>query len=363
MIEMQAAVFRGAGHEIETVQLNGPEAGEVLVRVRHCGVCHSDLHVMNRLRAGNVTAPMILGHEAAGVVESVGEGVRTVEPGDHVVLAFHPNCGACFFCLRGEFQLCERADNPERSSRGPRPRHLDAGGVPVTQGVGIGGFAPYTVMPERGVIRIDRDIPLAQAALVGCSVTTGVGAAIYTAEVEAGSTVAVIGLGGVGLNVVQGARLAGARRIIAVDLLESKREQARTFGATDVVDGAAEDAVQQVQALAGGYLDYAFEAIGLPQTVQQAFAMIRPGGTAVVVGMVGGTVEIPGMDFLREKRLIGSLYGSATVQQHIPELLDLYSAGRLQLDELVSKHRPLAELDLAFADMEAGTVARTVIDF
>jgi len=360
---MQAAVFRGgATHALEPVTLHGPEPGEVLVRVRHCGVCHSDLHVMNRLRHAGVTAPMILGHEAAGTVEEVGAGVTTVAPGDHVVLAFHPNCGACFFCLRGEPQLCERPDRPERSARGPRPRLRGPDGSPVTQGVGIGGFAPYVVMPERGVIPIRADVPLATAALVGCSVTTGVGAAIHTARVEAGSTVAVIGLGGVGLNVVQGARLAGARRIIAVDLLPGKREQARAFGATDTVDGAAADAVQQVQAAAGGYLDYAFEVIGLPQTVQQAFAMIRPGGTAVVVGMVGGTVELPGMDFLREKRLIGSLYGSARVQQHIPELLDLYMDGRLRLDELVSRHRPLAELDAAFADMEAGLVARTVID-
>lgn len=362
MREMNAAVLRGPDPQaIERVQLDGPESGEVLVRIAACGVCHSDLHVVHRARAGALPVPVILGHEAAGVVEAVGAGVASVREGDPVVLAFHPSCGRCHYCVRGMPQICERPDSPERGARGARPR-LRIGDQPAQQGIGVGGFAEYSAMPEGGVVKIRDDAPLETVCLVGCAVTTGIGAVVNTARVEPGSDVAVIGLGGVGLNIVQGARLAGARRIIAIDTLDSKLELATRFGATDCVSARGDDVVAQVQKLAGGYLDYAFEAIGLGSTVAQAFEMIRPGGTAVVVGVTAQPVTVPGLGFIREKRLIGSLYGSASVQHMIPRLVDLYLEGRILLDELVSRRRPLGEIDQAFADLEAGEVARSVID-
>jgi S-(hydroxymethyl)glutathione dehydrogenase/alcohol dehydrogenase len=361
MTQMKAAVLRGPEPmTIERVDLDAPEAGEVLVRIEACGVCHSDLHTINRARSAPLPVPVILGHEAAGIVEEVGAGVTSVSPDDHVVVAFRPNCGQCYFCVRGEHHLCERPDNPERAAAGARPR-LRLGETALQQGIGVAGYSEYTLMPERGVIKIREDAPLDVVCLVGCGVTTGVGAAINTARVRAGSDVAVIGLGGVGLNVVQGARLAGARRIIAVDMLDSKLEMAAQFGATDFVNAAQEDPVARVQQIAGGRLDYAFEAIGLASTTRQAFDMVRRGGTAVVVGVVSQDVTIPGIGFLGEKKLIGSFYGSAQVQYDIPRLIDLYMDGRLKLDELVSRRRPLEEINEAFSDMEAGAVARSVV--
>jgi S-(hydroxymethyl)glutathione dehydrogenase/alcohol dehydrogenase len=213
------------------------------------------------------------------------------------------------------------------------------------------------------VVKIREDAPMETVCLVGCGVTTGIGAALWTARVQPGSDVAVIGAGGVGLNVIQGARLASARRIIAIDLLDNKLEMAKQFGATHVINSSREDAVAKVKEITDGYLDYAFEAIGIPSLVEQAFAMIRPGGTAVAVGVTRGNVTIPGGAFLQEKKLIGSLYGSASVQAAIPRLVDLYMEGKVMLDELVSKRRPLEEINEAFDDMEKGNVARSVIEF
>jgi len=345
---------------IEQVDLDGPRAGEVRVKVVACGVCHSDLHTINRAKTGALPVPVILGHEVGGIVEEVGPGVTSVKAGDHVVVAFRPNCGQCFFCLRGEGQLCERPDDPNRAATGASPR-LTQAGKPIQQGIGVAGYSDYTVMPERGVVKIREDAPLETVCLVGCGVTTGVGAAIRTAKVEAGSTVAVIGLGGVGLNVVQGARLAGAKKIIAIDTVDSKADLAAKFGATHFINAAQEDVVAQAQKIGSGYVDYAFEAIGLGTTVTQAFNIVRAGGTAVVVGVVGQDVTIPGLAFLREKRLIGSFFGSATLQHDIPLYVDMYMDGKLNLDDLVSKRRPLAEVNEAFEDMKTGGVARSVM--
>jgi len=362
MTTMQSAVLRGPDPmQVESIDLGAPEAGEVLVRVVACGVCHSDLHSINRAKSGLLRTPVILGHEVGGIVEEVGPGVTSVKAGDHVVVAFRPNCGQCYFCLRGDLALCERPDNPDRAATGARPR-LHSGGEPVLQGVGVAGYSEYTLMPERGVVKVRDDAPLDVVCLVGCGVTTGVGAAINTAKVHAGSDVAVIGLGGVGLNIVQGARLAGARRIIAVDTVASKGALAAKFGATDFVNAAEGDPVAAVQKIAGGYLDYAFEAIGLGVTVTQAFNMVRRGGTAVVVGVVGQDVTVPGLAFLGEKKLIGSFFGSARPQYDIPRLIDLYMDGKINLDDLVSRRRPLREVNEAFADMETGEVARSVIN-
>ncbi|MEX2372426.1 MAG: Zn-dependent alcohol dehydrogenase [Dehalococcoidia bacterium] len=360
---MQAAVLRGPeAITMEEVTLNGPEIGEVLVRVVACGVCHSDLHTIKRAQAGPLPVPVILGHEVAGVVEAVGPGVTSVAEGDHVVVAFKPNCGICYQCVRGAPQLCEQPDYPHRAATGASPRLLGSDGKPIQQGIGVAGYSQYTVMPERGVVKVRKDAPLDRICLVGCGVTTGVGAAVRTARVEPGSDVAVIGLGGVGLNVVQGARLAGARKIIGVDTVASKADLGAKFGMTDFVNAAEVDPIAEVQRIAGGYLDYAFEAIGLGKTVEQAFAMVRRGGTAVVVGVVGQDVTVPGIAFLGEKRLIGSFFGSAKLQSDLPRYVDLYMEGKLNLDDLVSKKRPMNEINEAFADMEAGKVARSVME-
>lgn len=347
---------------MEAVSLNGPDAGEVLVKVVACGVCHSDLHTIKRAKGGALPVPVILGHEVGGIVEAVGPGVTTVSEGDHVVVAFRPNCGACYFCTRGQPQLCERSDYPNRAFNGEKPRLLASDGKPIQQGIGVAGYSQYTVMPERGVVKVRADAPLDRICLVGCGVTTGVGAATRTARVEPGSDVAVIGLGGVGLNVVQGARLAGARRIIGIDMVGSKAELGAKFGMTDFVDASKVEPVGAVQELTNNRLDYAFEAIGLGKTVEQAFAMVRRGGTAVVVGVVGQDLTVPGIAFLGEKRLIGSFFGSAKLQYDIPTYVDLYMDGRLNLDDLVSKKRPMDEINEAFADMEAGLVARSVME-
>lgn len=359
---MQAVVLSGPGPmSVEEVSVDGPEAGEVLIRVEACGVCHSDLHVIHRARQQDrLEPPVILGHEVAGIVEAVGSGVTHVGEGDHVVVAFRPNCGDCFFCHRRQPQLCERSDYPHRLVTGSRPR-LRWNDAPVQQGIGVGGYAEYVVVPQRAAIKVREDAPFDAISLVGCGVTTGIGAAINTARVQPGDSVAVIGAGGVGLNVIQGARLAGAGRIIAIDMTDAKLKTAAAFGATDFVNASEGDPVSQVQDIAGGYLDFAFEAIGLGATVQQALSMVRRGGTAVVVGVTRDAVTVPGIEFLGEKRLIGSFYGSASVQYDIPRIIDLYMDGRVLLDELVSKTRPLNEVNEAFADMEAGTVARSVI--
>ncbi|MDD9932719.1 MAG: Zn-dependent alcohol dehydrogenase [Myxococcales bacterium] len=362
MRTMRAVVLADDGPlRVEEVQLDGPEAGEVLVKITACGVCHSDLHMINWSRQAGVPAPSIFGHEASGVVEEVGEHVHTVKPGDHVVMAFKPTCGKCFYCVRSMPQLCERPDNRDRSARGKRPR-LTMGGKPVNQGVGVGGFAEYTVMPEGGVIKLRDDAPLDKVCLVGCAVTTGVGAVTSAARVEAGTPVAVIGIGGVGLNVVQGARLAGARHVIAIDTLESKLELAREFGATHTIHAEREDPVARAKEITAGYLDYAFEAIGLGKTVEQAFEMIRPGGIAVSLGINTDKITIPGTALLQEKKLIGSMYGSVSVKQAIPRFVDLYMNGQIKLDELISKRRGFDEANEAFEDMKSGAVARSVLD-
>ena len=362
MRTMRAVVLADDGPlRVEEVQLDGPEAGEVLVKVTACGVCHSDLHMINWSRQAGVPSPSIFGHEASGVVEEVGAHVRSVKPGDHVITAFRPTCGTCFYCVRAMPQLCERPDDRERSARGARPR-LRLGEQPVQQGIGVGGFAEYTVMPEGGVIKVRQDAPLDKVCLVGCAVTTGVGAVTSAAKVEAGCDVAVIGIGGVGLNVIQGARLAGARYVIAIDTVEAKLDLARGFGATHVVHAGREDPVARAREITSGYLDYAFEAIGLAKTVEQAFEMIRPGGTAVSLGINNDQVTIPGRALLAEKKLIGSIFGSVSVKHAIPRFVDLYMNGQIKIDELISKRRGFDEANEAFEDMQAGTVARSVLD-
>ena len=354
---MKAALLREAKTPlvIEDVEIEDPGPGQLLVKTAASGVCHSDLHFIDGLWPAPV--PCILGHEAAGVVEQIGPGVTYVEPGDHVVLLFTPFCGSCRNCNTGRPNLCS-----EGRSTVPT-LHIDGKIIPPF--MSMSSFAEYMVVSEGGIVKIRKDIGLDKAALVGCGVMTGVGAAINTAKVEPGSACAVIGTGGVGLNVIQGCVLAGAERIIAIDIHPNKLEMAREFGATHFIDASKEDAVAKVQELTGGGADYAFEAIGLPDAITQAFNMIRAGGEAIIVGMapLGSEATISAVGFLGEKVLRGCLYGSTRPRYDMPRLIDLYIAGKLKLDELVSRTYPLEGINDAFAAMKNGEVARSVIIF
>ncbi len=357
---MKAAVYQAAHQPltIEDLEIIDPRAGEVLVRTVCSGVCHSDLHFVD----GNWALPLptVLGHEASGVVEAVGEGVSYVQTGDRVIMSFKPFCGSCYHCVRGEPNLC--SDVSIGAAAGQR---LTWNGNPVLQFASVGSFAELMITTESGLVKIPEEMPMAEAALVGCGVMTGIGAALYTARVPGGAVTAVIGCGGVGLNVIQGCRLAGASEIIAIDVVPEKLEMAKTFGATETVNSSDTDPVQAVQELTGGTgVEYAFEAIGIPDCAAQAFAMTRSGGTCVVVGMhpMGSQISIPAPDFLAEKKLIGCMYGSTRFREHMPKLVDLFLKDRIDLTGLVSQRLALEEVNEAFELMKAGKVARSVLE-
>ncbi len=356
---MKAAVMYGVGQPlvIEDVDVDEPGAGEVLVRTSATGVCHSDLHFMEG--SYPTAVPIVLGHESAGVVEKVGAGVTNVKPGDRVVIAFVTSCGHCDNCVVGRPQICM---NSGALGRGDR---LRLKGNPIAQFANMSAFAELQLVSSLACVPIPAGVPMEAAALVGCSVMTGVGAVSNTAKVPVGATVAVVGCGGVGLNVIQGAVLAGASRIIAVDLMESKLAAAREFGATDVVDGSKGDPVMQVVGMTGGGVDYAFEAIGLAKTAEQCFNMAKRGGTAVVVGMipVTQTVNVPGVGFLMEKSIIGSFYGSTRQTHDMPWLMELYRQKRLKIDELITRRYKLAQINEAYDALKKGEVNRSVIVF
>ena len=351
------------------VTIDRPGPHEVLIHTSAAGLCHSDLHFIE----GKFVAPtpVVLGHESAGVVEAVGDEVSYVKPGDHVITCTSVFCGQCQFCLSGRPALCDRIGT-ERSRQEP-PR-LSIDGRPCGQFASLASFAEQLLVHEHAVVKIGDDMPLDRAALIGCGVITGVGAVFRTARVEPGSTVAVIGCGGVGLNCIQGASLAGASRVVAVDTNPFKLDLAERFGATDRVDASAGDPVEQVRALfpgrrgpmgAGGGVDYSFEAIGLKATAEQAFAMLQKGGTATIIGMIppGTRIEVEGTDLLSEKRIQGSVMGSNRFRQDMPRFIDLYLHGRLKLDELVSARISLDQINDGFAAMTRGKVARSVITF
>jgi len=359
---MKAAVFREVNRpmEIEEVDLAKPGPREVLVRTAAAGVCHSDLHFFNGTYPGRL--PMVLGHESAGIVEQVGSDVHYVKPGDHVITCLSVFCGHCEYCLTGHMSLCQEPET--RRGRDQEPR-LSKDGSALEQFANLGSFAEHMLVHEHAVAKIREDMPLDRAALIGCGVTTGVGAVIHTARVEPGATVAVIGCGGVGLSCVNGAAIAGASRIIAVDMVPSKLELARKFGATDVVNGSDGDAVEAVKALSGGGVHYAFEAIGLKVTAEQAFGMLRNGGTATVIGMIPPRtmVSLHGADFLFEKKIQGSMMGSNRFRVDMPRFVDLYLQGKLHLDDLVSSRIRLEDVNDAMAQLETGEIARNVIVF
>ena len=359
---MKAAVFREVGKplEVEEVEISKPGPREVLIRTAAAGVCHSDLHFVEGLYPA--ATPLVLGHESAGIVEEVGANVTYVKPGDHVITCLSVFCGHCEMCLTGHLSLCA---NPEtRRGHEEEPR-LAKNSQPVQQFADLSSFAEQMLVHEHAIVKIREDMPLDRAALIGCGVTTGVGSVFHTAAVEPGSTVAVIGCGGVGLSCINGAELAGAGRIIAIDTVENKLDLAKTFGATDVVNASDVNAVGEVRELTGGGVQYSFEAIGLKQTAEQAFSMLRPGGTATIIGMIpiGVKIELTGAAFLQEKKIQGSMMGSNRFRVDMPRFIDFYLAGKLHLDEMVSKRIKLSQVNEAFADMKSGSVARSVIIF
>ena len=359
---MQAAVFRevNAPMQVENVDISKPGSREVLVRTSAAGVCHSDLHFYNGTYPGRT--PCVLGHESAGIVEQVGSDVTYVKPGDHVITCLSVFCGHCEDCLTGHMSRCS---SPE-VRRGPNdePR-LSIEGADVQQFANLGSFAELMLVHEHSVAKIREDMPLDRAALIGCGVTTGVGAVIHTAAVKPGTSVAVIGCGGVGLSCINGAALAGAGKVIAVDKIPSKLELARKFGATDTVDASEGDPVEQVRELTGGGVHYSFEAIGLAITAQQAFRMLARGGTATVIGMIPPVdmVSIHGPDFLQEKKLQGSMMGSNHFRVDMPRFVDFYLQGKLHLDDMVASRIKLSDINEAMAQLETGEVARNVIVF
>lgn len=365
---MKAALLKNYGEtiSIEEVELRPPQKGEVKVKMKAAGLCRSDLHVA----AADLPlpVPIVLGHEGAGVVVEVGVGVHRVKPGDHVVLSWVPECGECHFCLIGRKDLCDQAQSsallgtlPDGTTR------FYQGEQDIYQFSMTGTFSEFTVVPESGVIPIRKEIPFAQAALVGCSVMTGVGAVMNTAKVQIGSNVVVIGAGGVGLNVIQGAALAGAKKIIAVDVMPEKLEIAYQFGATHAIDAAQEEVVDTVLDMTDGLgADYAFEVIGRPETIAQAYNCVRKAGTAVVIGIAPPNAEVSLNAFSlpsQAKILTGSWYGQANPPVDIPILLDMYQAEKLKLDELVTQVFTLDQVNEGFAALKSGKLARGVIQF
>ena len=361
---MKAAVMRAnkAPLEIEDVRIDEPGPGEVVLRTVASGICHSDLHVIE----GDlpVPPPCILGHEPAGIVEAVGAGVTGFAPGDHVIGCLTAFCGVCKFCTQGRPYLCptQFAGRPP----GAKPRLAGANGAPLGQFANLSSFAERMLCPERSLVKIRDEMPLDRASLIGCGVTTGLGAVLNTVHVPAGASVAVVGCGGVGLAAIQGARIVGAGRIIAVDAQPWKFDLARKLGATDCVNAKAGDPVAAVHQLTGGGADFAFECIGLVPTVQQAVAMTGRGGTAVLVGVVPITqlVPISAADLtLQEKKITGSYMGSNRFRFDMPRYVDFYLDGRLKLDEMISSRLELDEVNAAFDRMRKGEAARQVIVF
>lgn len=356
---MKAAVLwqRRTPLSIEEVEIAEPAPGEARVKILASGVCHSDLHHIQRDTP--FLPPIVLGHEGAGVVEAVGPGVTQVAPGDRVIIAFAQKCGECWYCQRGEMHLCE--------APAPTNVRLRQGDTVLTPFLGVGSFAEYANVQVSNLVPIPDEMPIDRAALIACGVTTGIGAVLHTAKVEPGADVAIIGIGGVGLNVVQGAKLAGANRIIAVDLVDQKLEMARHFGATHTINARQEDPVEAIRRLTGGRgADYAFEVIGRADTVEQAWNAVRKGGTAVIVGVpdVTDQLAVPLYYAMREaKTLKGCFYGSVQPRRHFSQYVDLYLNHRINLDDLISRRFRLEEINEAFAAMEAGEVARGVIMF
>jgi len=362
---MRAALLtrsKGPLEVVEDVEIGHPGPGQVLVDVAHCGICHSDVTILD----GTGPMPMVLGHEAAGVVSDVGPGVTSLRPGDHVVLVAVAPCGRCYWCVRGNPTVCEKAMSFMAGTLPDGSTTMTRRGDAVFRGLGVGGFGEQVLTTESGAVRIDPELPLHLACLIGCAVQTGVGAVLVTAAVEEGATVLVMGLGGVGISVVQGARIAGASRIIGVDPVAPRRVQAARVGATDTWDPGEGDVVQRCRDLTEVGVDYAFDAAGSARLLAAGIQATRAGGLTVSVGVPPSSEhleDIPAMAFaLAEKRLAGCLYGSGNPLYQIPRLVGLWKRGLLDLDAMVTARRPLEEVNAGIADLRAGLGLRTVLD-
>jgi S-(hydroxymethyl)glutathione dehydrogenase/alcohol dehydrogenase len=348
---------------VEPIEIDAPYGNEVLVRTVATGVCHSDLHMVDGHMRPPGPAPVVLGHEGAGIVEAVGDDVTTVRVGDHVVACLSGFCGSCEQCLSGHPNVCVGGLVARRTTTTPR---VAQSGEALGQFAGIGSYAERMLLHENSVVKIDPDLPLESAALVGCGVLTGVGAVLRTSGMEAGQTVAVFGCGGVGLSAVQGARIGGARRIIAVDVFDSKLEMAKRLGATDTINATGIDPAKAVRDLTNGAgVDHAFEVVGDPTLVRRAVESLAIRGTATIVGVppAGAVFEIPFSAIRPECRVQTSRMGSNRFRIDIPRYLEFYRQGRLKLDEMVSRRGRLADINDAFRAMKAGEVARTVLTF
>jgi S-(hydroxymethyl)glutathione dehydrogenase/alcohol dehydrogenase len=364
------AVVVGSAAEaprLEEIEVDEPHTGEVLVRVAASGICGSDLHVVHG-RSVLDAFPMVLGHEGAGVVIAAGDGVTAVAAGDHVVLALYGPCGACHWCRTGDIVLCDgtarvSAIRGRMADGSTRLRYGSDGGDALYPMVGVGSLAELAVLRADQVVKVDPTIPLDLICLAGCGVTTGLGSVFNVADVRPGESVAVIGCGGVGLNVVQGARIAGATTIVAVDTNPRKLDLARKLGATHAVDPGAHGIVDAVHRVVPNGVDAAFEVVGVPQLVADAFRATRPGGRCVMVGIppAGEAIPIDGRALFGERRLLGTTGGSNVPVRDIPRIAQLYQDGRLDLGTLVSARRPLRDFAEAIAETERGDVARSVV--
>jgi S-(hydroxymethyl)glutathione dehydrogenase/alcohol dehydrogenase len=348
---------------IEQVELDAPKDHEVLVRMASSGVCRSDYHAM--VGEWTMPLPMILGHEAAGVVEAVGAGVTKSKPGDHVILNFRPNCGWCKYCVNGRPVLCNGSDTP-RWVQFDGTSRLHIGDQAINAYARLGSFSQYAVVPESGAVPVRHDMPLDRASLIGCSVTTGVCAVTNAAKVEPGSTVVVLGLGGVGLSVITGAVLAGASQIIAVDLLENKLAYGKEFGATHVIDASTGDVAAKILDMTNGGVDYAFDAFGSAETIETCYNAVHLGGTVCVVGMApeDQKISINALSIPRsEKVIMGTWYGSARPWHDLPKMVDLYMAGKIKVDEMLTRSYPIEQINEAYAALEKGENARAILTF
>jgi S-(hydroxymethyl)glutathione dehydrogenase/alcohol dehydrogenase len=364
---MRAALLEASDKPLEVVgdvDIEDPRAGEVLVRVSHCGVCHSDLSLANGTFP--VTEPTVLGHEAAGTVEAIGAGVTELAVGDKVVLTPIAVCNACYWCVRGEYGCCVNTAAVTTGTFNDGHTPLSRNGQRVLRGVGVGGFAERVITLATGAVKVPDDTPLEIACVIGCAVQTGVGAVLTTARVPEGATVLVVGGGGIGIAIMQGARIAGATRIILSDPVAARREAAPRFGATDVIDPTTENVIERVQALTGGIgVDDAFDAVGSGVAIETCIWSTRNGGTTILVGAGGLDQSVslapPVLFTLRERKIMGSFLGGSNGRRDIPRLIALWRAGRLDLESMITARRPLAEVNEAFADMTAGLGLRTVL--
>jgi S-(hydroxymethyl)glutathione dehydrogenase/alcohol dehydrogenase len=361
-MKMKAAILYDSAQPlaIQDVNLSPPQRGEVLVRLVASGICHSDVNIVR----GEAKAPLpvVLGHEAAGYVEEVGSDVTGLKPGDPVAISLVRACGYCFYCVSGHPNDCV-GTHPLASET--RIHSLE--GSPITQGINVAGFAEYVVAAQSQIVKLPQTMPLVTAAVLGCAVITGVGAVVNTARVKAGSTVVVMGLGGIGINTIQAAAMVGARRVIAVDLLDNKLAFARQFGATHTINARSENVVEAIRELTNGRgADYVFVTVGSPRAVADSLNIIRKRGTIVLIGLIGddGTVPLPvSKVVLNEFRILGSFMGSSRISEDIPQIVDLYQQGKLKLDELVTGKYSIDRINEAIESMERGEAIRNLIVF